>query len=133
MAYGFASRARSTFPPDGVIEINPDMSFPRQSRPQATATVWPQRLLMLQVVHQTPFAPVHFHPDPDGCWSGGTAIVEFIGYLATIICTAQDCRATIGIVDGGGNFGPCSLNGVWYDTNAFTGEQPERYLPLELK
>ncbi|WP_409342952.1 family 78 glycoside hydrolase catalytic domain [Paenibacillus sp. MBLB4367] len=58
---------------------------------------------------------------------------SFSGYLATVIRVSKSARATVGIVDDGRIFGPCSLNGIWYGNDAFTGELPERYLAVELK
>lgn len=59
--------------------------------------------------------------------------VVFCGYLATVLRVQNDCRATIGIVDGGRIFGPCSVNGVWFERSDFYGEPPEHYLQIELR
>ncbi|MZQ86285.1 family 78 glycoside hydrolase catalytic domain [Paenibacillus sp. 5J-6] len=70
----------------------------------------------------------HFVPDSENHANN----VRFCGYLSTVIRTKNPVRATIGIVDNGRLFGPCSLNGVWYGEEAFYGSNPERYLDVEL-
>lgn len=59
--------------------------------------------------------------------------VSFSGYLAAVIRVNKPARATIGITDHGRIFGPCSMNGIWYEADAFTGDLPERYLTVELR
>ncbi|PYI53607.1 family 78 glycoside hydrolase catalytic domain [Paenibacillus flagellatus] len=57
----------------------------------------------------------------------------FCGYLAVTVRASKRCRATIGIVDDGRVFGPCSVNGTWYGADAFAGERPQHFLEAELR
>lgn len=59
--------------------------------------------------------------------------VEFCGYIAAVIRTRVQVKATIGFPDGGRLSGPFSLNGVWLDEAAYYGSKPERYMDVELK
>jgi alpha-L-rhamnosidase len=71
------------------------------------------------------------HFDPESANHANN--VSFSGYLCTVIKVEKPVRATIGIVDGGRIFGPCSVNGIWYDQDAFFGEEPEHYLEVDLR
>jgi hypothetical protein len=57
--------------------------------------------------------------------------VTFTGYLATVVETDRAATAVFGFTNTN-LFGALSVNGVWYSREQFYGEDPERYLEIQL-
>jgi alpha-L-rhamnosidase len=96
--------------------------------------VYPRRVEQLSKVTPVQFTAAidlrnHFYEE-----STDTANpAEFLGLLTTVLRCKRRCTATLALIDVGGTFRGCSLNGVWYDENSLTGEAPERFLRLDLE
>ena len=110
------------------------MPVPRDIPYLTEEPVYPRRVEQLSKVTPVQFTAAidlrnHFFEE-----STDTANpAEFLGFLATVVRCRQKCTATLGLVDVGGTFRGCSLDGVWYEEKALTGEAPERFLRLELE
>ncbi|MEK8127825.1 family 78 glycoside hydrolase catalytic domain [Paenibacillus filicis] len=58
--------------------------------------------------------------------------IWFVGYLATVIRLEQPGKVTLGSADDGRVTHTISMNGIWYGPEAYTGDDGERYLTVEL-
>lgn len=58
--------------------------------------------------------------------------IRFTGLLAAVIRLSEAAPFTIGSVDNGRISLRASLNGQWFDSSAYTGENPKQFLTLEL-
>lgn len=109
------------------------MPVPRDIPYLTEETVYPRRIERLSKVKPVQYTAAidlrnQFFED-----STDTANpAEFLGLLATVVRCPLKCTATLGLIDVGGTFRGCSLDGVWYDEKSLIGEAPERFLRLEL-
>ncbi|MGG3452925.1 family 78 glycoside hydrolase catalytic domain [Paenibacillus rhizolycopersici] len=96
--------------------------------------VYPRRVERLGKVKPVQFTAAidlrnHFYAE-----STNTANpAEFLGMLATVVRCKQHCKATLALIDVGGTFRGCSLDGVHYDESSLTGEAPERFIHFDLE
>jgi hypothetical protein len=58
--------------------------------------------------------------------------VGHAGFVATIVRVPERAKVTLGFINSRFNFGPCSLNGVWYMPDRFYGDPPHKFLDVEL-
>lgn len=59
--------------------------------------------------------------------------VTHVGYIVTAIELEAAGEVTFGFMNSHFNFGPCSINGRWYQPNELTGESEQKYLSIHLE
>ena len=95
--------------------------------------VWPVRVEALAKVKPIAWSTtidVRNHMVPDSIEHAN--LVGYVGYVVTNIRVTESVKAILGFPNASANFRACSLNGTWYLPEQFTGEQPERYLDVQL-
>jgi alpha-L-rhamnosidase len=118
----------------GAVGIEPWKQLVERDIPLLTEeTMYPSRvecLYKVKPVAWTTAIDMRNHMIPDSVEHANP--VGYVGYIATIIQVAETTKAVLGFPMGTNVFGPCSINGVRYEPEQFTGTIPERYLEVEL-
>ncbi len=118
----------------GPAGMKPWTQIVERSIPQLTEEpVYPARVENMSSVETVPWSAVldiRSLMVPES--ADHANMVEFCGYLATIIRLDRTAPFTIGMVDDGRL--PCklSIDGRWIDDTEYVGDHPERYVTMQL-
>jgi len=119
----------------GPVGMKPWTQLVERSIPYLTEEpVYPSRVECLSSVDVVPWSAVLDLRSIMASESANHAnLVEFCGYIATMVRLDRPAPFTIGIVDDGRSQCKLSVNGRWIDNGEYAGDHPERYVTMDLE